>query len=371
MKKSDEEKDNVIKILKDQLWRQGAVFSESGPGGISSPKPPLAVAAADFRPTVAPRSPAAPLAMSQVADLESSLVNLVVTQDSAPTTPQDANLAAPKDTLQAAPGDNLQPAPQDTSKATIQGATREATKSASGQQPGHPLIQVDECVENFRCEGNCEHIGCRIKKCEEHRFKTDNERRLKSHIKEEHRITCLTCQDTFKTFSEMIEHRRLNHPSTTKCSNFPNCERGDLCLYRHEGVTNNTTQENQTQGPEGQIICRICLSEFHDKNEMMIHRKSDHLDKVGACKNIEAGLTCRKGPNHCWYRHDRATRTKTISRTNTETPAFTVENFPFGPTPQGGVVGQNHMQLQMIQQTLQAQQRQMSLMMTEFLRMRQ
>ena len=181
----------------------------------------------------------------------------------------------------------------------------------------------------------------------------------------------MTCQDTFKTFSEMIEHRRLNHPSNKKCSNFPNCERGDLCLYRHEEVTNNTTQENQTQGPEGQITCRICLSEFHDKNEMMIHRKIDHLDKVGACKNIEAGLTCRKGPNHCWYRHDRATRTKTISRTNTETPAFTVENFPFGPTPQGGVVGQNHMQLQMIQQTLQAQQQQMSLMMTELLRMRQ
>ena len=366
MKKNDEEKNNVIKILKDQLVRQGAVPSISGPGGISSPKPPLAAAVAAPTPTAA--SPA----VSPVADLETSLVNLAVTQNIAPNTPQDINMETPLDYPQTAPGDIAQPAPQDSSQTTLQGETREATENTVGEQLGDPTVQVDECVKNFRCQGNCEHIGCHIKKCEECSFQTDNERRLESHIRETHRITCFTCQDTFKTFSEMIEHRRLNHPSTKICSNFPNCERGDRCLYRHEGVINNVgTPDNQTQAPAGHITCRICLSEFYDKNEMMVHRKSDHLDKVGMCKNIEAGLKCRKGPMHCWYRHDRVIRTETTSRNNTEAPAFTVQNFPFRPTPQGGVVGQNQMQLQMIQQTLQAQQQQMSMMMTEIMRMRQ
>ena len=230
-------------------------------------------------------------------------------------------------------------------------------------------------MENFQCAGNCQHIGCHIVKCEEWNFTTDNKKRLDNHIKEAHRITCFTCQDSFRTFSDMIEHRRVQHPSTKKCTNFPNCERGDLCLYRHEAPTNNAvtveTQGNQAQVIAGAVTCRTCLSEFHDKNEMMIHRKNEHLDIVGMCKNITAGLNCRKGPVHCWYKHNQGSSPNTTPRNTTSVPAFNVENFPHGPTPQGAVVGQTQMQLQIIQQTLQAQQQQMSLLMTEIMRMRQ
>jgi hypothetical protein len=235
--------------------------------------------------------------------METSLVNLVVTQDNAPTSPQDT----PQETPLAASGGNPQPG--------LQGATRETTESNAGMQPGDQLDQVDECVKNFRCDGKCEHIGCHIKQCEECSFKTDSELRLESHIKEAHRITCFTCKNTFRSFSDMIEHRRIQHPSTKKCSNYPNCERGESCLYIHEGTTNNlntvVTQENQTDGP---VTCRICLSEFHDKNEMMIHRKNEHLDKVGICKNIAAGLNCRKGPVHCWYKHNLGLNSNSIQR---------------------------------------------------------
>ena len=54
---------------------------------------------------------------------------------------------------------------------------------------------------------------------------------------------------------------------------------------------------------DGAVNCRICLSEFHDKNEMMIHRKKEHIDKVGMCKNISAGLNYIKEPVHYWYNH--------------------------------------------------------------------
>ena len=312
----------MIKILKDQLTKQGAVTSQSGAGGITSPVPPREVV--QEAPAV-PRSTAAPPAGSS---------------------------------------DTSRPATQETTESSLPEAT-------AGQQPDNHPAQVDECVENVQCPGNCEHIGCHIIKCEECSFKTDSERRLESHIKESHRIICFTCKDAIRTFSDMIEHRRLNHPSTKKCSNFPNCERGDLCLYIHEGDTGDVTQENQTQGINIPITCRICLSEFHDKNKMMIHRKSEHLIRVGMCKFFQAGLTCMKGPDHCWYRHNMMTTQMSTSRNNTTAPKFNVENFPFGPTPHGAVVGHSQMQLQIIQQTLQAQQQQMSLMMTEIMRMRQ
>ena len=44
-------------------------------------------------------------------------------------------------------------------------APQEAPKGVNpGNQiwrpPGHPPVNVDECVENVRCEGNCEHVKC-------------------------------------------------------------------------------------------------------------------------------------------------------------------------------------------------------------------
>ena len=105
---------------------------------------------------------------------------------------------------------------------------------------------------------------------------------------------------------------------------------------------------------------------------MMVHRKIDHLSEVKICKNILAGVTCRKGPVYCWYRHNHnneSTRSTPIN--NIRAPEFNVQNFPYGPTPQRAVVGQDHVSLQMIQQTLQAQQHEMSVMMVELLRLRQ
>ena len=104
------EQDNVIKILKDQLFRQGAITSESGAGGISSPKPSQAG--------------------TPVADLEISLVSLTVSQEASQPAPGQNSLAASKD----AP----QPATQDTSETTLQDATREA----QGQEPDNKTEQV-------------------------------------------------------------------------------------------------------------------------------------------------------------------------------------------------------------------------------------
>jgi hypothetical protein len=151
-----------------------------------------------------------------------------------------------------------------------------------------------------------------------------------------------------------------------------------MCLYVHEEVLqdegNEAAHEKHTQR-EARIICRICNEEFSDKNEMMMHRKTDHIDKVNMCKNILAGINCRKGPIYCWYNHSRkAVETGELSRStyrNTTTvPAFNEQNFPNGPTPKGAVVGQGNMDLQMIHQTLLTQQQQMTSMMTEIMKLK-
>ena len=96
----------------------------------------------------------------------------------------------------------------------------------------------------------------------------------------------------------------------------------------------------------------------------MMHRKNNHLQEVKECKNIKAGLNCWKGPVNCWYRHDPPSAS-TLKKTIATPPfKFNLQNFPVGPTPQAGLVGQEQTQLQLIQQTLQQQQQQMNAMMT-------
>ena len=100
--------------------------------------------------------------------------------------------------------------------------------------------------------------------CTECSYQTNEERRLESHVKDIHRITCFTCQQTFKTFSEMIDHRRVNHPSNKKCNKFPACERGDRCLYRPEG-RNETGETQENQASENIVICRTCKTELRKR----------------------------------------------------------------------------------------------------------
>lgn len=108
---------------------------------------------------------------------------------------------------------------------------------------------------------------------------------------------------------------------------------------------------------------------------MMMHRKNEHISEVKGCKKIQAGINCQKGPVYCWYRHDlRVPTTTGNSRSTwgpiTTAPAFNVENFPYGPTPQRAMVGQDKVELQMIYQTLQQQQQQMVAMMAKIMRMK-
>jgi hypothetical protein len=173
----------------------------------------------------------------------------------------------------------------------------------------------------------------------------------------------------------MIEHRQVTHPSNKKCNKFPNCDRGKKCLYKHEGAKEDIeTQASKAQAGSS-IICRSCQHEFSDKDEMMIHRKIEHLSEVKACKNIQAGVNCKKGPLHCWYRHDLPVITESGSSnstrgSNTTVPAFNVENFLYGPTPKAAMVGQGNVELQFIHQTLQQQQQQMLAMMAEIMKLK-
>ena len=141
LKKSIDQQDIEIKIKNDQLRKNGIMQAqEDRAADLQTSLEALVVTEAETspatsfevspetRPEASPetRSKASPETRPDASpETRSEASILPAPQDTHETNPEEA-----QDTLQAAPGDNL-------------------------QQPGHPLIQVDECVENFRCEGNC------------------------------------------------------------------------------------------------------------------------------------------------------------------------------------------------------------------------
>ena len=56
----------------------------------------------------------------------------------------------------------------------------------------------------------------------------------------------------------------------------------DSCVYRHV-----TLREGEGLAGENICTCKTCTNNFSDKNEMMIHRKIEHLTEVADCKDIE------------------------------------------------------------------------------------
>ena len=54
------------------------------------------------------------------------------------------------------------------------------------------------------------------------------------HKECKHDSKCKKCKKIFPSHSAVVEHIREEHPSTSKCRDFPNCPRGDTCLHVHE-----------------------------------------------------------------------------------------------------------------------------------------
>ena len=74
-----------------------------------------------------------------------------------------------------------------------------------------------------------------------------------------HDSKCKTCKQTFPTYDAVIEHRRVEHPSTKKCKDFRNCPKGDTCLYIHEeqNMEVETVNPETTQTPENPVTPQV------------------------------------------------------------------------------------------------------------------
>ena len=60
------------------------------------------------------------------------------------------------------------------------------------RSPGHPTLEVDECIQNVKCSGNCEHVKCHKE--------VEHEQKLE--------VICYDCKQKLRDKCAMMDHKR-------------------------------------------------------------------------------------------------------------------------------------------------------------------
>ena len=111
---------------------------------------------------------------------------------------------------------------------------------------------------------------------------------------------CYTCKMEFYGYYNLMDHRKIVHPSKKKCRDFPGkCLRGDTCWWVHEEPMD---VDGTTDKAVWDFKCDLCDQIFKQRSEFMFHRKINHGEKVLNCENYLRG-NCTRNTLSCWFHH--------------------------------------------------------------------
>ena len=110
---------------------------------------------------------------------------------------------------------------------------------------------------------------------------------------------CYTCKQEFDGYWNLMNHRKIHHPSNKKCNKFPqSCTRGKTCWYVHD-EDNELEQNIET---ESTFKCNVCDKKFESMSNFMMHKKEIHTEMVSQCEEYRRGY-CKRGEDQCWFLH--------------------------------------------------------------------
>ena len=118
-------------------------------------------------------------------------------------------------------------------------------------------------------------------------------------------MICRNCKVEFKNYWSLMNHRRDNHPTEKACRYDleDRCKHNDNeCWYKHKNKNNpNMHSPNASQNQTNINECYDCKLKFRNKNELMMHKKIQHIEKCKPCDKYFKNLCTREST--CWYPH--------------------------------------------------------------------
>ena len=118
----------------------------------------------------------------------------------------------------------------------------------------------------------------------------------------------------FDGYFNLMNHRKIVHPSNKKCRNFPsNCSFGSECWYVH------IEQEKDTEEFSDNFKCDTCEEEIRGRNNFMKHKKMLHSETIPTCNLFKLGK-CSRSEETCWFEHKRDASSSKVKEQSTGEP---------------------------------------------------
>ena len=152
--------------------------------------------------------------------------------------------------------------------------------------------------------------------CDDCPFQGDNYSELKKHLERsqhrpsEQREICYTCENEFQGYFQLMNHRKIEHPSSKICRYFKtnSClfDKND-CWYKHP-----SEEEVLKQIKQDELPCKECDKTFNEQKELREHMKVNHVGSVRNCRDYENGR-CERSNAKCWFIHEEQTKQADIA----------------------------------------------------------
>ena len=119
-------------------------------------------------------------------------------------------------------------------------------------------------------------------------------------MRNEHMSTsCNFCDENFETKKSLMIHTKKEHKEKVdECWNYSagTCVFGEeICWFIHS--------EKSSKSEFLGVKCKVCGKEFENKNNLLHHKKREHVQTVQNCKHYN-DKACPYGDQNCWFRHE-------------------------------------------------------------------
>ena len=214
-------------------------------------------------------------------------------------------------------------------------------------------LKCDKCQEKFEERGELiRHIKNRHSlqwNCDQCSFQANTRAVLMNHCKQTQGhlpsnqkqrvgqtgvLECYTCKGEFRSYHNLMKHRKEEHPSHKKCRYYLKGEcafSSEECWYLHEDKVDS---DNHVSNTATEFQCFVCNNIFISKYDLMKHKRENHPSKI-PCTKFQIGA-CDRSSENCNYDHKLPTteikRTSPIPNAWSQ-PLHKVQEQDFYQTP--------------------------------------
>ena len=85
---------------------------------------------------------------------------------------------------------------------------------------------------------------------------------------------CFTCKMEFDGYYNLMNHRKIVHPSSKRCRNFPkSCTFGKECWYVHSEEPMDIDESPAAKANSWNFKCNLCDEIIDERRDFMKHKK--------------------------------------------------------------------------------------------------